>query len=62
VDFTGLSERNGRMLLPPYRMERYEVSADLHGRPGVARYLMWEPRDAQASRDAGGGGVMSAHV
>jgi RimJ/RimL family protein N-acetyltransferase len=52
MDFTGFSVTTDRMLLRPYRADDFDTFADLHGRAEVARYLMWEPRDEQASREA----------
>jgi len=49
TDFSIFEGRTQRMLLRPYRPEDYDVFADLHGREGVARYLPWETRDAEAS-------------
>ncbi len=52
MDFSGLTGATERMMLRPYRNSDYDVFADMHGRAEVARYLLWEPRDAEASRAA----------
>jgi RimJ/RimL family protein N-acetyltransferase len=52
VNLSDLSGETERMSLRPYRLSDYVEFADLHGREEVARYLPWEPRDADASRAA----------
>ena len=52
MDFSDLTGETDRMLLRPYRLSDYDDFADMHGREEVARYLLWEPRDAEASRGA----------
>lgn len=52
MDLSDLTGETERMLLRPYRDSDLDVFADMHGRAEVARYLTWEPRDAEASRAA----------
>jgi RimJ/RimL family protein N-acetyltransferase len=52
VDFSGSEARTPRLILRPYRDGDFDVFADMHARADVARYLMWPPRDAEASRRA----------
>ena len=52
MDLIGLTGSTERMLLRPYAEDDYAAFADMHGREEVARYLLWEPRDAEASRAA----------
>jgi RimJ/RimL family protein N-acetyltransferase len=52
VDFSGFRAETERMVLRPYTVDDYPAMADMHGRAEVARYLMWDPRDADASRQA----------
>jgi len=40
------------MVLRPYTHDDYAAMSEMHGRDEVARYLVWEPRDADASRKA----------
>ncbi len=41
-----------RLLLRPFTHDDEPTFADLQSRPGVTRYLMYEPRDKQAAREA----------
>lgn len=52
MDFSSCELRTARLHLRPYRGEDFPVFAEMHGRAEVARYLLWPPRDAHASRVA----------
>jgi RimJ/RimL family protein N-acetyltransferase len=47
-----LRTQTERLLLRPYEEGDLPVFGAMHGRADVARYLMWEPRDEVAARDA----------
>ncbi|WP_052664520.1 GNAT family N-acetyltransferase [Nitriliruptor alkaliphilus] len=48
----GLAFETERLLLRPYEVTDLPAMADMHGRADVARYLMWDVRDDDASRAA----------
>jgi RimJ/RimL family protein N-acetyltransferase len=52
VDFAGYRAETERMLLRPYSLDDFDAFHDMHSRDDVARYLPWETRDEQASREA----------
>jgi RimJ/RimL family protein N-acetyltransferase len=52
MDFSGSECRTPRLVLRPYRDDDFDVFADMHAREDVARYLLWPPRDEEASRRA----------
>ena len=52
MDLSACELRTPRLHLRPYRREDFPVFAEMHGRADVARYLLWPPRDEQASRVA----------
>lgn len=52
MNFSDCEVRTPRLCLRPFRPEDFDVFADMHARADVVRYLMWPPRDEQASRIA----------
>ncbi|MPY80472.1 MAG: GNAT family N-acetyltransferase [Actinophytocola sp.] len=42
--------RTDRLLLRPFTWDDAPALIDMHARPDVARYLLWEPRDEQTTR------------
>jgi RimJ/RimL family protein N-acetyltransferase len=52
VDFADYRAETERLLLRPYSLDDLDAFHDMHSRDDVARYLPWETRDAQASREA----------
>jgi len=52
VDFSDYRVETERMVLRPYTADDFAEMADMHSREEVARYLLWEPRDTDASRKA----------
>ena len=52
MDFSDYKVETERMVLRPYTEDDFAAMADMHGREEVARYLLWKPRDADASRQA----------
>jgi RimJ/RimL family protein N-acetyltransferase len=52
VDFAGYRAETERLVLRPYSLDDFEAFHDMHSRDDVARYLPWETRDEQASREA----------
>lgn len=47
-----LTVETDRLLLRPFVAGDLAAMTDMHARADVARYLLWEPRDAEASRAA----------
>ena len=52
MDFGDYTAETARMRLRPYELGDLQSFHDLHGRPDVARYLPWEPRDREAAERA----------
>ncbi len=52
MDFARYRAETERMVLRPYSLDDFDAFHDMHGRDDVARYLPWETRDEQASREA----------
>lgn len=52
MDFAGYRAETERLVLRPYSLDDFEAFHDMHSRDDVARYLPWETRDEQASREA----------
>ena len=52
MDFSDYRVETERMVLRPYTADDFAAMADMHGREEVARYLLWKPRDVDASRQA----------